>query len=398
MTNFNFPRIILKSGKDRSVKRLHPWIFSGAIKKIIGGAVDGENVAVFDNNENFLGLGHYQKNGSISVRVFTFKEVTPDKNFWKEKIVSAIKTRECLGLISSTQTNVFRVIHGEGDGFPGFICDYYNGILVFQAHSLGMYNLEEVFKEIFLEVFPKEILSIYDKSEKTLSKSGGTTVQNKFLYGDKFQTEVNEYGMKFMVNVVDGQKTGYFIDQRENRNLLRQYSLGKTVLNMFCYTGGFSIAALKGGAKHVTSVDASQTATDLASENAKINSLEKNHEPVTADGFEFLDNMEKGKYDLIILDPPAFAKHVSAVNQALKGYQRINCAAMEKIAPGSILFTFSCSQAVDKLSFRMAVMEASIKAGRKIKILHQLSQPSDHPISMYHPEGEYLKGLVLYVE
>ncbi|MBQ3657318.1 MAG: class I SAM-dependent rRNA methyltransferase [Bacteroidales bacterium] len=398
MNKYNFPKIILKSGKDRSVLRLHPWIFSGAVKKTIGNAIDGENVAVYDNNEKFLGFGHYQKNGSISVRIFTFEEENPDKEFWTKKILNAVKMRGVLGYTNNPETNVFRVIHGEGDGFPGFICDYYDGILVFQAHSLGMWKLEEMFKEIFLEHFSEKITAIYDKSDKTLPKSDGVTVENKFLYGSLSEKTVSEYGMKFLVNVIEGQKTGYFIDQRENRNLLRQYSKGKTVLNMFCYTGGFSVAALKGGAKSVTSVDASQTAINLTVKNGEINGFKDNHEAIATDGFDFLDKMEKDKYDLIILDPPAFAKHANVTNQAVKGYQRINRAAMEKIAPGSLLFTFSCSQAIDKQTFRMAVMEASLQAGRKVKILRQLTQPDDHPVSMYHPEGEYLKGLVLYVE
>ncbi|MBQ5540579.1 MAG: class I SAM-dependent rRNA methyltransferase, partial [Bacteroidales bacterium] len=263
MNKYNFPKIILKSGKDRSALRLHPWIFSGAVKKTVGNALDGENVAVYDNNEKFLGLGHYQKNGSISVRIFTFDEVTPDKEFWTKKIMNAVKMRGILGYTNNPETNVFRVIHGEGDGFPGFICDYYDGILVFQAHSLGMWKLEETFKEIFLENFSDKITAIYDKSDKTLPKSDGVVPENKFLFGSEYEKTVSEYGMKFLVNVIEGQKTGYFIDQRENRNLLRQYSKGKTVLNMFCYTGGFSVAALKGGAKSVTSVDASQTAINL---------------------------------------------------------------------------------------------------------------------------------------
>jgi 23S rRNA (cytosine1962-C5)-methyltransferase len=396
--NYNFPKIILKSGKDRSVQRLHPWIFSGAVKKIIGNALDGENVAVYDTNEKFLGIGHYQKNGSISVRIFTFEECVPDKKFWTKKILDAVHTRKVLGYTDNPETNVFRIIHGEGDGFPGFVCDYYNGILVFQAHSLGMWKLEELFKDIFLENFRSKITAVYDKSDKTLPKSEGITPKNRFLCGDQYENIVSEYGMKFYVNVVDGQKTGYFIDQRENRNLLKKYSKGKKVLNMFCYTGGFSVAALKGGAESVTSVDASQIAIDLTVRNGELNGFKENHETLATDAFEFLDKMEKNKYGLIILDPPAFAKHASVTNQAVKGYQRINRAAMEKIAPGSLLFTFSCSQAVDKQTFRMAVMEASLQAGRNVKILRQLTQPDDHPVSMYHPEGEYLKGLVLYVE
>jgi 23S rRNA (cytosine1962-C5)-methyltransferase len=400
MQQYNYPKVILKTGKERSLQRLHPWIFSGAIKNLIGNAIDGENVAVYNSNNQFLGLGHYQKIGSITVRMFTFDEIEPNRDFWKTKIKNAIDLRRALGYLDSNDTNVCRLIHGEGDGFPGFICDYYNGIVVFQAHSKGMYLLEDMFAEIFREILGNKVTTIYDKSDKTIPKSDGTAViENHFLYGNETEKEVLEYGMKFYVNVVEGQKTGYFVDQRENRYLLRQYSKNRTVLNMFCYTGGFSVSALKGGAKSVTSVDASQTAIDLTVRNGEINGYTSDvHEALATDAFEYLDKMEPNKYDLIVLDPPAFAKHANVTNQAVKGYTRINRAAMERIAPGGILFTFSCSQAIDKQTFRMAVMEASLQAKRKVRILHQLTQPNDHPISMYHPEGEYLKGLVLWVE
>ncbi len=400
MRQYNYPKVILKTGKERSLLRLHPWIFSGAVKNVIGNAIDGENVAVYDSKNAFLGLGHYQKNGSITVRMFTFDEVEPDREFWKQKIQNAVNLRRALGYLDGGDTNVCRLIHGEGDGFPGFICDYYNGIVVFQAHSRGMYLQEEMFAEIFREILGSQVTAIYDKSDKTVPKTDGApAVESRFLFGSEAEKEVLEYGMKFYVNVVEGQKTGYFIDQRENRHLLSQYSKGRTVLNMFCYTGGFSVAALKGGAGSVTSVDSSQTAIDLTVRNGDINGFNAGvHQAIATDAFEYLDKMEPNKYDLIVLDPPAFAKHVNVTNQAVKGYTRINRAAMERIAPGGILFTFSCSQAIDKQTFRMAVMEASLQAKRKISILHQLTQPNDHPISMYHPEGEYLKGLVLYVE
>ncbi len=398
MRQYNYPKVILKSGKERSLQRLHPWIFSGAIKNIVGNAIDGENVVVYDNQNHFLGLGHYQKIGSISVRVYTFDEVEPNRDFWKAKIQNAITVRQTLGYLDSPDTNVCRIIHGEGDGFPGFICDYYNGIVVFQSHSRGMYNLEPMFAEIFREILGDKVTSIYDKSEKTLPKSEGLIAEDKFLFGNEQEKIVLEYGMKFYVNVVEGQKTGYFIDQRENRLLLRNFSKGKTVLNMFCYTGGFSISSLKGGAMSVTSIDASQTAIDLAIKNGEINGYKDNHEALAVDAFEYLDNMEKDRYNLIVLDPPAFAKHANVINNAVKGYTRINRSAMEKIAPNSVLFTFSCSQAIDKQTFRMCVLEASLQAKRNIRILHQLTQPNDHPISIYHPEGEYLKGLVVFVE
>lgn len=399
MQQYNFPKIILKTGKDRSIKRLHPWIFSGAIKNTIGNPIEGDDVAVYDNNNTFLGLGHYQKGGSITVRVYSFDEIIPDREFWRGKIATAIELRRRCGYLDNKETNVCRIIHGEGDGFPGFICDYYNGTIVFQSHSWGMYKLEEMFAEIFKETLGTKVTNIYSKSEKTLPKSNEITAENRFLFGSQPEGVVMEYGTKFYVNVVEGQKTGYFIDQRENRHLLQHYSEGKSVLNMFCYTGGFSVAALAGGAKDVTSVDASQIAIDLTKRNVEMNFPNcTNHNALAVDAFDYLDHLEKDRYDLIILDPPAFAKHASAMNQAIKGYTRINRAALERIAPNSIMFTFSCSQAIDKLTFRMAVMEASIQAGRKIKILHQLTQPDDHPISIYHPEGEYLKGLVLFVE
>ena len=396
--DYNFPKVILKNGKERSLLRLHPWVFSGAIKNIIGNPLDGDNVVVLGAKGEFYGLGHYQKGGSISVRIYSFDSIQPDEKFWKQKFAAAVELRRSIGLLDNSQTNVFRLIHGEGDGMPGFICDFYNGTVVFQAHSYGMYLLEPIFAKIILELLGDKVVSVYDKSANTLPKTNNG-VENKFLYGSCAETLVKEYGMKFFVNVEEGQKTGFFIDQRENRNLLRHYAKGKNVLNMFGYTGGFSVAALAGEANSVVSVDASQTAISLTERNVNQNfSNTSNHQAMAVDAFEYLDKMEKNKYNLIILDPPAFAKHASAMSQAVKGYQRINRAAMEKIAAGSILFTFSCSQAIDKNMFRLAVMDASIQAGRKIKILHQLTQPADHPISIYHPEGEYLKGLVVYVE
>ena len=396
--DYNFPKVILKTGKERSLQRLHPWIFSGAIKNIIGNPADGDTVVVQGSKGEFFGLGHYQHGGSISVRVFTFNAEQPTEDFWKQKFANAIQLRKNLGLFNNNETNVFRLIHGEGDGMPGFICDFYNGTAVFQAHSYGMYLLEPMFANVLKSLLGDKLVAVYDKSANTLPKSVGE-ITNKFFIGNNAENIVKEYGLKYFVNVEEGQKTGFFIDQRENRNLLRSYANEKNVLNMFCYTGGFSVAALAGGAKNVVSVDASQTAIALTDRNAKLNfSDTANHQALAVDAFDYLDKMEKNKFDLIVLDPPAFAKHASATSQAVKGYQRINRTAMEKIAPQSILFTFSCSQAVDKNLFRLAVMDASIQAGRKIKILHQLTQPSDHPISIYHPEGEYLKGLVVYVE
>lgn len=395
----NTAKIILKSGKEHSLERFHPWIFSGAIKNIIGNPAEGDVVTVLDNKQSFLALGHWQSIGSISVRVFGFEEVEPDKEFWKNKFEKAINLRKVCDLINNPHTDVFRLIHGEGDGFPGFICDYYNGTVVFQSHSYGMYLLEGMFAEILKELLGDKLTAVYDKSEKTLPKFPNISVHDKFILGSGNEQIVSENDLKYAVNVVEGQKTGFFIDQRENRKLLGSYSKGKKVLNMFCYTGGFSIAALAGGATSVTSVDASQTAIELVNKNVELNFPGcTSHKSVAADSFEFLDKMEPSAFDLVILDPPAFAKHANVTNQAIKGYQRINRAAMERMASGSILFTFSCSQTIKKEVFRLAVMDAAIQAGKKIKILHQLTQPVDHPISIFHPEGEYLKGLVIYIE
>lgn len=398
MKAYNFPKVILKSGKERSLQRFHPWVFSGAIKNIIGNAKEGDNVLVLNAKQEFLGIGHYQEKGSISVRVFAFNENEIDYNFWKNKFANAINLRKNLGLIDNQETNVFRLIHGEGDGFPGFICDYYNGLVVFQSHSYGMYQMEEEFAKILKELLGDKLVAVYDKSDKTLPQIDGKVIENHFIIGELEETIVKEYNMKFAVNVVKGQKTGFFIDQRENRHLVMKYSKGKNVLNMFCYTGGFSIAALMGGAKSCTSVDASATAIELVKNNHKLNFDTDNHEALAVDAFDYLENMPKGKFDLVILDPPAFAKHINATPQAIKGYTRLNRQAMEKMENGTFLFTFSCSQAIKKDVFRMCVMEASIQAKKKIRILDQLAQPECHPISMYHPEGEYLKGLLIYVE
>ncbi|MBN1820103.1 MAG: class I SAM-dependent rRNA methyltransferase [Prolixibacteraceae bacterium] len=393
----NIASVILKSGKDQSVKRFHPWVFSGAIKKITGSVNEGDIVSVYSNKDEFLGLGHYQV-GSIAVRIFSFEEKIPDQAFWKEKIKRAIEIRKNIGLINNIETNTFRLVNAEGDGMPGMIIDFYNGVAVTQMHSIGMYKIKDQIVEALKESLGDLLVAIYDKSSKTIPYKSDIIAEDKFLWGKSAPVEVLEYGLKFNVDWEQGQKTGFFIDQRENRRLVQEYSKGRDVLNMFCYTGGFSFFALKGGARMVHSVDSSAKAIDLTNENIRLNFPEKDqHEAFAADGFEFLKDI-KGKYDLIILDPPAFAKHRDTLSRALQGYKRINTRAFEQIRPGGILFTFSCSQVVTKEKFREAVFSAAAISGRKVRILHQLTQPADHPVDIYHPEGEYLKGLVLYVE
>lgn len=393
----NYTKIVVKSGKDQALKRFHPWVFSGAIKKIYGHVNEGDLVAVYSNKDEFLGLGHYQI-GSIAVRIISFQEVEPDYNFWKSKIERAWKYRQKLGLTDDQSTNVFRLIHAEGDGMPGLIIDFYNGTAVMQMHSVGMYLIREMLVKALQEVLGEKLEAVYDKSAKTLPFKADIEPEDGYLFGESRATEVSEYGLKFKVDWEEGQKTGFFVDQRENRRLVQKYAENRDVLNMFCYTGGFSFYAMKGGANLVHSVDASAKAIDLTKENVELNFPgDSRHEAFTADGFEFLKDI-KDKYNLIILDPPAFAKHRNALHQALQGYKRINTRAFEQIRSGGILFTFSCSQVVSKDRFREAVFSAAAIAGRTVRIMHQLTQPADHPVNIYHPEGEYLKGLVLFVE
>lgn len=392
-----YTRVILKSGKDQSLRRFHPWVFSGAIKKIKGEANEGDVVAVYSNHDDFLGLGHYQ-NGSIAVRVFSFTEVELNYDFWKGKLQKAFDLRQKLELTDIDDNNVYRLVHAEGDGMPGLIVDFYNGTAVMQMHSVGMYLIKEELAKAIKEVMGDRVTAIYDKSEKKLFSKSGIAIQDEYLLGTPANGEVKEYGLKFKVNWEEGQKTGFFIDQRENRKLLEHYSKGRSVLNMFCYTGGFSFYAMNGGAKLVHSVDASGKAIDLTRENVELNFPgDERHEAFVADAFDYLKDI-KDKYDLIVLDPPAFAKHRHSLPQALQGYKRINARAFEQIKPGGLLFTYSCSQVVSKEKFREAVFSGAAIAGRNVRILHQMTQPGDHPINIYHPEGEYLKGLVLYVE
>jgi len=389
-------KIVLKSGKEQSLRRFHPWVFSGAIKKMYGNPAEGDLVDVYDNKDNFLAVGHYAPS-SIAVRVLSFERITPDINFFRQKIERAITYRKAIGIIDNDQINVFRLVHGEGDGLPGLIVDYYNGIAVMQMHSIGFYRIRKEITSILAELLNNRIIAVYDKSEGTIPHMSGVTATNEFLYGNSDPVIVTENSYKFKIDWTTGQKTGFFIDQRENRKLLEKYTEGRTVLNMFGYTGGFSVYAMKNAAL-VHTVDSSFPAIELANENIKINYGEdKRHESFQVDAFDYLNHI-KDQYDLIILDPPAFAKHNNVLANALQGYKRLNIKAIEQIKPGGIIFTFSCSQVVTKENFRKSVFAAAANTGRSVRILHQMSQPPDHPVNIYHPESEYLKGLVIYVE
>jgi 23S rRNA (cytosine1962-C5)-methyltransferase len=389
-------KIVLKSGKDQSPRRYHPWIFSGAIKKIYGYPVEGDLVDVYDNKDEFLAVGHYQP-GSIAVRILSFNDVNPDIDFFTSRIKSAVDYRKSLGLIVNENTNVYRLVHAEGDDLPGLIIDYYNGVAVMQMHSVGMYRLRKEFAEILKNLLGEELKAVYDKSEGTIPFMSGISATNEFLYGNSGPVIVNENGFKFRIDWTTGQKTGFFIDQRENRKLLGDYTEGKSVLNMFGYTGAFSVYAMK-NASLVHTVDSSASAIDMADENIKLNyGDDSRHQSFQTDAFEYLNDI-KNKYDLIILDPPAFAKHNNVLANALQGYKRLNMKAIEQIRPGGIIFTFSCSQVVTRENFRKSVFAAAANTSRRVRILHQMSQPPDHPVNIYHPESEYLKGLVIYVE
>ncbi len=390
-------RIILKSGKDQSLRRFHPWIFSGAIKKIHGTLQEGDLVEVYDNKGGFLAYGHYQE-GTIAVRVVSFKQEEPDESFWEERVADAWELRESIGLTDNPDTNVFRWVNAEGDGLPGMIADYYNGTVVIQLHSIGMYrNLARIVKAL-QKAGGERIHTIFHKSGTTLPDKPGIDNRSGYLLGDRGAGEASEHGFRFHVNWEEGQKTGFYIDQRMNRKLVGDWSRKRKVLNMFGYTGGFSVYAMGGGADLVHTVDSSGKAVDLTRKNVEINFPgDPRHEAYAEDAFTFLKEM-KEKYDLIILDPPAFAKHQNVLHNALQGYKRLNQAAFEQIASRGILVTFSCSQAVSRENFRKSVFAAAANAGRRVRILDQLSQPADHPVSIFHPEGEYLKGLVLEVE
>jgi 23S rRNA (cytosine1962-C5)-methyltransferase len=390
--------IVLKKGKLFSIERRHPWIFSGAIQKIDTTVLDGDWVGVLDEKGNTVATGHYQHGGSIAVRVLSFGKDHISERFWEEKIETALKLRNCCNLPGET-TNCFRLIHGEGDGLPGLIVDYYEGVAVIQAHSVGMHQDREKIARALDVVFNGSLRAVYYKSHSTLPARLGAASATGYLKGmSGVPHVVLENGCKFYVDWEEGQKTGFFLDQRENRALLGNYVKGRKVLNTFCYTGGFSVFAINGGATLVHSVDVSERAVETARSNIELNHFDgRTHECFVSDTFEFMKD-RKDQYDVIVLDPPAFAKHRDARHQAVKGYQRLNTDAMRSIRPGGILFTFSCSQVVDKQLFYDTIVSAAINAGREVKVLHQLSQGPDHPVSLFHPEGEYLKGLVLHVE
>ena len=389
--------VILRRGKEESLKRFHPWIFSGAVMNLEGNPEEGDVVTVLDNQHNFLCQGHWQV-GSIAVRVLTFEQEPIDDAFWQKRLGEALGVRQAIGLADSEAGDTYRLVHGEGDLLPGLVIDVYGKTAVMQAHSVGMHVSREQIAVALKQVMGERLDSIYYRSETTLPIKAAIDGGNGFLLGESHTDVAVENGLRFHIDWLKGQKTGFFVDQRENRSLLERYSHGRSVLNMFCYTGGFSVYALRGGAKLVHSVDSSSKAVELVRANVELNfPAEPRHEAFAEDAFRFLDDMTV-PYDLVVLDPPAFAKHRDAVKNALRGYTKLNARAMEKIAPGGILFTFSCSQAVSKEQFRTAVFTAATLAHRQVRILHQLHQPADHPVSIYHPEGEYLKGLVLYVE
>ena len=389
--------VILKRGKEESLQRFHPWIFSGAIQRITGKPEEGDVVTVYTNDNKFIARGHVQV-GSIAVRVLTFNDEPIDKEFWNKRIATAYDLRERTGISSREDNNTYRLVHGEGDNLPGLIIDIYGDTAVMQAHSVGMHVNRIEIANAVKEILGDRIKNIYYKSDTTLPYKADINTDNGYIMGGNAECISTEYGLKFHIDWLRGQKTGFFVDQRENRSLLEKYAKGRKLLNMFCYTGGFSIYALRGGAEIVHSVDSSSKAIDLTNANVEINFPgETRHKAYAEDAFDYLDRMGSN-YNLIILDPPAFAKHRDSLRNALIGYRRLNAKAIEKIQPGGILFTFSCSQVVSKEHFRTAVFTAAAMAKRNVRILHQLTQPADHPVNIYHPEGEYLKGLVLYVE
>ena len=380
-----YSKIYLKPGKEESLQRFHPWVFSGAIQRFEKQPEEGDIVEVADNKGNFIALGHYQI-GSIAVRILSFEPTTIDLDFFKNRLMTAYELRKSIGLTDGDYNNTFRLVHGEGDNLPGLIIDIYDQTAVMQAHSPGMHYARHILADAIIQVLGNHIKNVYYKSETTLPYKAQLDPENEYLIGGEAGNIAIEYGLKFHVDWLKGQKTGFFVDQRENRALLERYSKGRSVLNMFCYTGGFSFYAMRGGAKLVHSVDSSAKAIDLTCKNVELNFPgDTRHKAFAEDAFKFLD-------------PPAFAKHRKVLHNALQGYRKLNAKAFEKIKPGGIIFTFSCSQVVSKENFRLAVFSAAAQSGRRVRIIHQLTQPADHPVNIYHPEGEYLKGLVLYVE
>lgn len=392
-----YKQIYLKRGKEESLKRFHPWVFSGAINRSDEGIEEGDTVRVMTSDGRFIAVGHYQI-GSIAVRVLSFRDVAIDAEFWRSRLQAALSMRIAVGIADNPQNNTYRLVHGEGDNIPGLVIDVYGQTAVMQAHSVGIHVCRLDIAKALVDVMAGRVANVFYKSETTLPFKADLGQENGFIYGSSDDNIAIENGLKFRVDWLKGQKTGFFVDQRENRSLLEKYSHGRRVLNMFCYTGGFSFYAMRGGAELVHSVDSSAKAIELTRQNVELNFPgDGRHEAYCEDAFKYLEDAGSN-YDLIILDPPAFAKHRAALHNALKGYSRLNAKAFEKIKPGGILFTFSCSQVVTKDNFRNAVFTAAALAGRKVRILHQLHQPADHPVNIYHPEGEYLKGLVLYVE
>lgn len=390
-------QVYLKRGKEDSLLRFHPWVFSGAIQRADDGIEEGEVVRVLTANGDFIAIGHFQI-GSIAVRVLSFRDVAIDADFWASRLASALKMRQAIGIADNPNNNTYRLVHGEGDMLPGLVIDVYGKTAVMQAHSVGMHVCRIDIAEQLMKVMDSRLENVYYKSETTLPYKADLGQENGFIYGGSDDNTAIENGLMFYVDWLRGQKTGFFVDQRENRSLLERFAKGKRILNMFCYTGGFSFYAMRGGAKLVHSVDSSAKAIELTNRNVQLNFPgDQRHQAFCEDAFKYLEQAGD-QYDLIILDPPAFAKHRGALHNALKGYTRLNMKAFQKIQSGGILFTFSCSQVVSKDHFRNAVFTAAAQAGRKVRILHQLHQPADHPINIYHPEGEYLKGLVLYVE
>lgn len=397
-------KIILKKGRDESVRRFHPWIFSGSIAQIVGEPSEGDVVGVFDSHGDFLAIGHYQI-GTIAVRILSFESGTLPDDFWETSLRKALSVRKACLLAGdeSGRTNCYRLVHGEGDNLPGLIIDYYDGVCVMQAHSAGMFRAKKKIAEALKAVYGDQLKAVYDKSSGTAPFKAGLDLIDGYLYRKEgFSDDVQlvlENGHKFYVNWTEGQKTGFFLDQRENRALVGKYARGRNVLNLFCYTGGFSIYALGNGAIHVDSVDSSKKAMEMVDRNVALNGFDpSSHGSICADAIDYLRNVPEDKYDLIIVDPPAFAKHRGALQNALRAYQRLNASAISKVARGGFVFTFSCSQVVDKEAFALAVFSAAAQSGRSVRILDRLNQPSDHAVNIYHPEGEYLKGLLLYVE
>lgn len=391
----NVPKIYLQAGREEAIRRFHPWVFSGAIARMEDKPLDGDVVDVFDKKGNYLATGHFH-DGSIAVRLFSFKQVIPDMPYWAEKISGILTIRKAL---IPPDTNCYRLIHGEGDGCSGLIVDIYNGVAVLQAHSIGMHRERALITDALRQVFGDDLKAVYDKSADTVPDHYGESVQNGYLFGAaEVPHPVMENGNIFLVDWISGQKTGFFLDQRDNRNLLARYAAGKKVLNAFCYSGGFSVYALKAGAIQVDSVDVSQKAIDLTNRNVAANfGEEPAHQAYAEDVMKYLKSHDH-QYDVVVLDPPAFAKSLPARHRAVQGYKRLNAEGLRRLAKGGILFTFSCSQVVDRELFYNTLVAAAIEAGRQVRVLHHLSQPADHPVSLFHPEGGYLKGLVLWVE